>query len=86
MMLASNAVYRSSSVGDHKGLKSILSMMQQFFMTNPDVHWDGENFNVLTKNCVGFDFAITLGGARSTGFERLYFDVEGLIHLIEVER
>jgi hypothetical protein len=85
-MFAADAIYRSSGVGQHEGAPAIIAMMKTFFDANPDVHWDTSSFRVIEENGVEFDFVISLGGNSSTGIERLFFDADNLIRLIEVER
>ncbi len=85
-MLSPEAVYHSTGVGSHEGAAAILSMNTEFFSANPDVHWDATNYRDITGAGVEFDFVITLQGERGGGVERVYFDANGLISRVEVER
>jgi hypothetical protein len=84
-MLAPDCIYRSASVGRHDGFEAILAMMKPFFASYPDVHWQAENYQWLS-DCVKFDFVITLGEKSSLGVEKIYFDGDGRISRIEVQR
>lgn len=84
-MLAPDCSYRSAGVGRHDGITAILAMMTSFFATNPDVHWDAENYRWLFDH-VRFDFVITLAGNTSPGEEMIWFDSDGRITGIEVCR
>lgn len=85
-LFADDAIYRSSGVGQHIGVSTIIDMMRTFFEANSDVHWGASNFRHLDNRGVEFDFTITLGGKSSSGVERLYFTADNTIRLIEVER
>ena len=85
-MLADDASYSSSGVGEHEGAAAILAMNTTFFDANPDVHWQPENFRAVGDDGVAFDFVITIGGQPSSGVERVYFHPDGRIRRVEVER
>ncbi len=85
-MFAANAVYRSSGVGEHTGVDAIIGMMQDFFAANSDVYWDTTDFHAVEESGIEFSFVITLGGISSTGVERLFFNEDNAIRLIEVAR
>ncbi len=85
-MLAENCRYVSSGVGEHRGQKSILAMMETFFSTNPDVRWTVSEYQMNSENQVIFDFTITLGGRSNQGTEKISFDGDGNISNIEVSR
>jgi hypothetical protein len=84
-MLAPDCIYRSASVGRHDGFEAILAMMKPFFASYPDVHWQAENYQWLSDSAK-FDFVITLGEKSSLGVEKIYFDGDGRISRIEVQR
>lgn len=85
-LLNDSAVYRSTGVGGHDGKAAILAMNQKFFSDNPDVHWEAANYRAIGDEGVEFDFEISLKGKLSSGVERVFFDTDGLIIRVEVER
>ena len=85
-MLNAEAVYHSTGVGSHRGKDAILAMNAKFFADNPDVRWSPANYRSIAGNGVEFDFEISLKGKLSSGVERVFFDAEGLIVRVEVER
>lgn len=85
-MLAADAVYLSTGVGRHDGATAILHMNRSFFSANPDVHWNTTSYRVVENGGVEFDFIISLGGASYPGVERVFFDPQGKIVRVEVER
>lgn len=85
-MLAENAVYRSSGVGGHDGAAAILAMNRSFFSANPDVRWQARDYRLIDKNGVEFDFVISFGDTSAPGIERVFFDADGQITRVEVER
>ena len=85
-LLSKDAVYHSTGVGSHRGKDAILAMNRKFFAEYPDVHWSPENYRSIAGNGVEFDFKISLKGKLSSGVERVFFDTEGLILRVEVER
>ena len=85
-LLSDAAVYRSTGVGGHDGKAAILAMNAKFFAEYPDVHWDAVNYRTIAGEGVEFDFAISLKGKLSSGVERVFFDAQGLILLVVVER
>jgi len=84
-MLAPDCSYRSAGVGRHDGVEAIMSMMQSFFTSNPDVHWQAENYRWQSNHLV-FDFLITLGGNTSSGVEEIHFNDAGEVNRIVVQR
>ena len=85
-MLADDATYSSSGVGEHHGATAILAMNTAFFDANPNVHWQPDNFRAVGDDGVAFDFVITIGGKPSSGVERVFFNTDGRIRRVEVER
>ena len=85
-MFAEQATYHSSGVGEHTGVGAILAMTSAFFAANPDVNWQPTNFRLVEKGGVEFDFIITIAGKASQGVERVFFDTDGRILRVEVER
>ena len=85
-MLAEECRYVSTGVGEHHGKAAILSMMEGFFSSNPDVHWDVPEYSLDGLSCVVFDFTISFGGQSSRGLEKITFADDGEICLIEVSR
>ena len=85
-MLAPDCVYQSDAVGRHDGAQAILAMMEGFFASFPDVHWQAGNYRLCARDAVEFSFVITLQGNSSPGAERLHFDGDGRVRLIEVMR
>jgi len=85
-MFAPDAQYRSSGVGGHDGRDAIRAMNEAFFAANPDVRWETSGHRIVPGEGVEFDFVISLGGTRSRGVERVFFDENGLIRRVEVER
>lgn len=84
-MLAPECVYISDGVGRHEGVDAILAMMQNFFASNPDVHWQVDDYQ-LRLACVEFEFIITMGDKTSNGFEKIFFGQDRKIVRIEVRR
>ena len=84
-MLAPDCIYRSGSVGRHDGIEAILAMMSSFFALYPNVHWEAKNYRWLAEH-VQFDFVITLGENSSPGVEKIFFDGDGRIGQIHVQR
>jgi hypothetical protein len=88
-LFASDAVYRSSAVGAHRGATSIAAMMQAFFTRYPDVHWQCQNYR-CDEDRVSFDFELQAIDAddgsllQRGGIEHIAFDVHGLIKVLEV--
>lgn len=85
-MLAYDATYHSSGVGNHHGAGAIVAMNKSFFAASPDVHWQPENFRAVEDDGVEFDFVITIAGQPSKGVERVFFNDGGKIRRVEVER
>lgn len=85
-MLHADAVYHSTGVGSHCGKDAILAMNKKFFAEFPDVRWSPANYRSIAGNGVEFDFEISLKGKLSSGVERVFFNTEGLILRVEVER
>ena len=85
-MLSDHIAYASSGVGGHEGASAVLRMMATFHEANPEVHWQAENYRLIAREGVEFDFIMTLGGAEHRGVERIFFAPDGLIRRIEVER
>jgi len=90
-MLAPNARYSSSRVGEHSGADNIIAMMDGFFSDYPDVNWQVPEYRDENDSTVVFDFAMTATDAKSTevirrkGVERIEFDPVGLISWIDVQ-
>jgi hypothetical protein len=88
-MFSSDAIYRSSAVGEFRGVPAILTMMASFFTRYPDVHWQCENYRCEDR-CVSFDFNLRAQDAQDGsslqrgGIEHIEFNSEGLIKLLEV--
>lgn len=85
-MLSEDCRYVSSGVGEFVGREPILQMMKTFFAANPDVRWKVPEYRLDTENRVEFDFSISLGGQSSQGIEKISFDSDGNINLVEVVR
>jgi nuclear transport factor 2 (NTF2) superfamily protein len=89
-MFATDAVYRSSAVGEYHGTQAIIEMMRSFFERFPDVFWLCDNYQ-CSQNRVGFEFQLQATEADSGqsisrgGHECIEFDSAGLIRLIEVQ-
>ena len=90
-MLAQDAIYHSSRVGDHEGNKSIRIMMDGFFSGFPDAHWNVDDFLLEGDNGVAFAFVMTATEARSgkrierEGLERIFFSFARKIARVEVD-
>jgi len=88
-LFAGDAVYRSSTVGEHRGAPAIAAMMQLFFSRYPDVHWQCRHYR-CDGNRVSFDFALSATAAddgsrlQRGGVEHIEFDAGGLIKALEV--
>jgi len=85
-MFRETAVYQSSGVGFHEGGAQIVAMMEGFLGANPDVHWQVQNYKTIEGNGVEFDFIMCMGGEKSKGVERIFFDETGAIIRIEMIR
>ncbi len=85
-MLAEDCRYVSSGVGEHNGKEAILTMMEAFFSANPNVHWTVPEYRLDAANRAVFDFTISLGERSSQGTEKISFDEDGNITMIEVIR
>ena len=85
-MLSEDIIYASSGVGEHEGAGAVMHMMAAFHEANPEVHWQAENYRIIDRDGVEFDFIMTLDGAEHRGVERIFFTPDGLIRRIEVER
>ena len=89
-MLAAEAVYTSSVVGEFSGPIAISNMMQGFFARYPDVFWLAENYR-FDNGRVTFDFGMQASAADSgeqlqrQGVERIEFNRQGLIKKVEVK-
>ena len=88
-MFTTEAVYRSSAVGEYQGVEAIATMMQSFFERFADVHWQCENYQ-CSRNRVSFAFSLQATETQSgdsierSGHESIEFDTKGLISMIEV--
>ena len=88
-LFASDAVYRSSAVGEHRGATTIVAMMQAFFTRYPDVHWQCRHYR-CDGDRVSFDFELQASDAddgsklQRGGIEHIEFDIHGLIKALEV--
>ena len=85
-MLAADCFYQSSGVGQYQGVSDIIAMMRDFFGTYPDVRWRPSDFHLRAPECVQFNFIIVLPKGENSGVERLFFDGEGRVRGIQVER
>ena len=89
-MFAEDALYRSTAVGEHRGVATITSMMQGFFARYPDVYWQCEDYHCNGQR-VSFNFELQAHDSedgsqlRRRGVEHIEFDAAGLIKLLEVE-
>jgi hypothetical protein len=85
----SDAVYRSSAVGEYRGAPAIMVMMRAFFTRYPDVYWRCANYRCIDQR-VSFDFELRASDAdggvslRRAGIEHIEFDARGLIKSLEV--
>lgn len=89
-LFAADAVYRSSAVGEFHGVDAIIDMMTGFFARYPDVSWQCSEYHHSAER-VSFNFELnaqdTPDGTplRRGGIERIGFDRDGLIKLLEVQ-
>lgn len=89
VLFAPDAVYRSSAVGEYRGVDAIIDMMAGFFARYPDVSWQSSEYR-CNGSRVSFGFELsaqdTPDGAplRRGGIEHMDFDSDGLIKLLEV--
>ena len=89
-MLAADAAYRSTRVGEHRGRAAIGAMMAEFFAAYPDVTWEVAAYEDDGEGAVAFDFvmratdAATGAAIERPGRERIVFTEAGLIAAIEV--
>ncbi len=90
-LFASDARYRSSSVGSFEGRPAILEMMQAFFAKFPDVHWQVDDYRRHGDDSVVFSFAMTATeqasgtGIRREGIETIAFAPDGRVRDVEVQ-
>lgn len=88
-LFAEDAIYRSSAVGEHRGVTAIAAMMQAFFSRYPDVHWQCRHFS-CDRHRVSFDFELHATAAgngdrlQRGGVEHIEFDARGLIKTLAV--
>ena len=89
-LFARSAVYRSSAVGEYLGREAIAGMMDAFFTDYPDVRWRCGNY-LHEGSTVSFDFKLEATAAsngeniRRRGHERIEFDADGFIRLLQVD-
>ena len=89
-LFAANAVYRSSAVGEFRGVDAIVDMMSGFFARYPDVSWHCSQYQCEGSR-VRFNFRLsalaTPDGAalRRSGVEYIDFDRDGMINSLEVQ-
>ena len=50
-MFATDAVYRSSAVGEYHGTQAIIEMMRSFFERFPDVFWQCGHYRRYACGC-----------------------------------
>ena len=88
-LFAHDAIYRSTGVGEHRGVDAIIDMMRQFFERYPDVHWTCHGYRSSGRR-VSFEFALEARPAgnaqplRRGGVEHIDFDADGLIESLQV--
>ena len=89
-MFSKTSIYRSSAVGEFQGDVAITEMMQKFFATFPDVHWQVAQYE-CRKARVSFEFEMNATNAktgdqlRRHGNEIIEFDANGLIRELVVD-
>lgn len=90
LLFSEGANYSSSFVDEKQGTVAIKSMMQKFFLSIPNVHWQTNNYQLTQPHTVRFNFEMT-GTDKKSGecvsrsdIEEIEFYSQGLIRSVKV--
>ena len=89
-LFSEGAHYLSPFIGETKGKAAIQNIMQNFFLSIPDVHWKTNSYHLTQPHTVRFNFEMN-GTDKATGefiarsdIEEIEFDAQGLINSVKV--